>query len=158
MNADESLEEDSEPRPTTVDAESLSWSETFLKHLEIYYSDAAARLSPSASHSEFRRAMVQAVVTTLADSGASPDEIAHLIKTAAPWSSDADARGRWTSDMNIRRVALIDKMIQRTISPTEAAELDRLTALLRAHADTEELVQVEGAQLLHKHLLDMDSL
>lgn len=68
---------------------------------------------------------------------------------------DSDCRSEWTGEKNKRRVALIDKLIQQSLSPDEAAELDRLTDNMRHHLDTEELVPTEGARQLHRRLLNL---
>ena len=68
--------------------------------------------------------------------------------------NDGDAA--WSSQKNARRLALIDKKIQQTITPKEAIELLRLTKQMRVHCDSEEMVPLEGARRLHRRLLDMD--
>lgn len=67
---------------------------------------------------------------------------------------EAFAGSGWTRERNDRRVALIDKMIQESLSAEEARELDSLTARLRLHADNEDAVPIEGARRLHRQLLE----
>jgi hypothetical protein len=121
------------------------------------YTDVAASLPADATWGQFRQATLQAVVMTLVESGSDPNEIGRLLLEGSPLVRDVDKNARWTSECNARRIALIDKMIQQTLSAEEAAELGRLTARLRLHVDNEELSPIEGARRLYRRLLETDS-
>ena len=52
----------------------------------------------------------------------------------------------WTEANNARRCELIDRQIQSTITPDEAAELDRLQQALRRYLNHGRLMYLEGAR------------
>ena len=157
MSTDESLKEQFKQGSESVTADAIDWGNQFVKLLELEYTNAAALLPAEARWAEFRRVMLRAVVATLVESGADPDEISRLLQQGVPLDHDVDKNAGWTSECNARRVTLIDKMIQQTLSAEEAVELDRLTARLRLHVDKEELVPIEGARRLHRRLLETDN-
>jgi hypothetical protein len=153
MSTDESLERQS--RSESVSADAIDWGSQFVKHLELEYTSVASRLPTEATWEEFRQAMLRAVLATLLEAGSDLDEISQLLHETPPVNHGPDDAAGWTDECNIRRIALIDKMLQQTLSAKEAVELDRLTARLRLHADSEDLVPIEGARRLHKRLLEM---
>ncbi|MBM4088485.1 MAG: hypothetical protein FJ276_03530 [Planctomycetes bacterium] len=157
MSADESLKQRRRRGGESVRADAIDWGSHFVKFLELEYTNAAARLSAEATWADYRRTMFHAVVAALRESGTNPDEIAQLLREGIPLDHDVDQSAGWTSECNARRIALIDKKIQQTLSEAEAAELDRLTARLRLHVDNEELVPMKGARRLHRQLLETDN-
>jgi hypothetical protein len=62
----------------------------------------------------------------------------------------------WSAESNRRRLALIDKQIQQSISLAEQLELARLTAQMRAQVDTEINLPLQGARAIHKRLLAVE--
>ena len=155
MSADESLEPQSLAASESVSADAIDWGSQFVKSLELEYTSVAARLPTEAKWKEFREAMLQAVLTTLLEAGSDPNELSQLLHETPPVNLDLDDAAGWTNESNLRRIALIDKMIQQTLSAKEAVELDRLTARLRLQVDGEDLVPIAGARRLHKRLLEM---
>jgi hypothetical protein len=157
MSADESLKQKRRQGGESVAADAIDWGSQFFKFLELEYTDAASRLPSEATSEDYRRAMFRALVAVVRESGANSDEIARLLRECIPRDNDVDKNAAWTSECNARRIALIDKKIQQTISDAEAGELDQLTARLRLHVDNEELVPLEGARRLHRQLLEVDN-
>lgn len=154
MSADEALEKQKQQRSTRTAAEAIEFGQQFVKILEDAYSQAAADLPAQATQLEFRRAMMRAVEATLVESGAHPTEIRKLFQDRILGDQDVEENVGWPSESNARRVELIDKSIQQSLSAAEAIELDRLTARLRLHVDREELVPLQGARQLHRRLLE----
>lgn len=154
MSTDESLEEQRKQRSESIAAHALDWGDQFLKVLEFEYSNAAAELPAQATWKEFRQAMIRAFESTLAESGADPAQIRSLIRESLSLDQNVERNTGWTSDLSARRIQLIDKMIQRSLTAAEAVALSQLTAWLRLHVDNEELVPLEGARQLHKRLLE----
>ncbi|HET6883784.1 MAG TPA: hypothetical protein VFI31_26765 [Pirellulales bacterium] len=154
MSTDESLEDQTKLQAGSLAAEAIDWGFQFLKVLELEYSNAAAGLPAQATLAEFRRAMIRAFESTLVESGADPRDVPSLIHESLSLDQSVEKSAGWTSELNARRIELIDKMIQQSLSATEAAELSRLTARLRLHVDNEELVPLEGARQIHKRLLE----
>ena len=62
--------------------------------------------------------------------------------------------GPWDEVKNARRCELIDKEIQGIIGETEKRELDVLTREMRIHRRRVAPIPTEGAQNLHKQLLE----
>lgn len=143
MSTDESLEKGNKKRSESVAAEAVDWGSQFLKSLEFEYSNFAAELPAQAAWTEFRRAMIRAFEATLVESGADPDELRSLIQESLSPDKGAEKSVGWTRGLSARRLELIDKMIQRSLSAAEAEELDQLTARLRHYTDTEELIPLQ---------------
>ena len=142
------------PRETrSLPSVAQDWGEQFVKHLEIWYADSICRSDAETDWRGYRQAMVSAFVATMRDAGADPKEIAQLLAKSIGELSSPRPPGRWTEKESARRLELIDKQIQQSLSVDEMIELARLTSLLRASCDTEENVPLEGAKRLHRQLL-----
>ncbi len=152
-------DESPEPQPLE-EAESISggaeeWGRLFVKNLEFEYASTASALPLDATWPDFQQAMMLAIGKVFEDSGATDDDVARHWEELANRFLPAEKDGAWTREKNARRLDLIDKKIQQTITPAEAIELARLTRHLRAHCDREEMVPLEGARQLHRRLLDV---
>ena len=156
MSNDESHELQGQQEIESISSDAEDWGSQFVKHLELEYTNAASELPTGATGPHFRQAMMTAVVKVLHESGAKSEEITRLLKESVSRRSPIDSSVEWTSERNARRLELIDKWIQQTLSPGEAVELERLTERMRVHCDTEEMVPLEGARRLHRHLLGID--
>lgn len=154
MSTDESLDEQTRQGSESIAAQAIDWGSQFLKILELEYCNAAAELPTPAPWSELRRAMIRAFGATIVESGADPDEIQDLIQDSLSLEQGPQESAGWTSELNARRIELIDKLIQQSLSATEAAELGRLTARLRPYVDNEDLVPLQGARQIHRRLLE----
>lgn len=137
----------------SISAVFQDWGREFTKHLELNYADLASGLSPKATSADFRRAMLQAFVITLRESGAAQEEIIQILATNVGQIVPVAQNEEWSGQKSARRLELIDKRIQQQLSPDEAIELARLTELMRACCDTEETLPLEGARRLHRQLL-----
>jgi hypothetical protein len=154
MPNDESLSFRGASRARSISSEARQWARAFVKQLEIEFLHLASELPSAATWPDFERAMILALRAVF-------DEIEPSESVERSWEeiagcltpSDADAC--WTREKNVRRLSLIDKQIQRTISPQEAIELLWLTQQMRADCDREEMVPLKGARELHRRLLDM---
>ena len=156
MSNDESLDLQGQQKTRSIHPDAEDWGGKFAWTLELEYSNTAAQLPDGASSVDFRRAMLTAVVNVLGESGAKPEEIAQLLEECIRPLSLVKGDDEWTSEKNGRRLELIDKFIQQTLSPEEAVELERLTEQMRSRYDTEEMVPLEGARRLHRQLLEND--
>lgn len=154
MPADESLEGQGKHGRESIAPEAIEWGSLFVKALEIEYANAAPDLPAQATWAEFRQVMIRAFGAALIESGAEPSEIEGLIQDAIPRNPDVEKVVGWNREFNTRRIELIDKMIQNSLSAAEAAELDQLTARLRLQVDNEEFVPLEGARQIHRRLLE----
>ncbi len=134
---------------------SAEWFETFLKHLGLEFTAVHAEAQRDDDHESLRQSMTLAFVTTLADSGASKDELIQLLQSQARRLVPVET-GPWTNKKNRRRVELIDKSIETKLGPSEQIELAELTQQLRAEYDTEELVPLAGIRGLRDKLIDAE--
>lgn len=156
MSNNESLELQVQHEIESIPCAAEEWGRVFVGQLEDEYTSAAVKLPTNATSADFRRAMMTAVVKVLGESGAKPQEIARLVEETVRRLSPVDRNVEWTSQRNARRMELIDKWIQKTLTLDEAAELEQLTECMRTHCDTEEMVPLEGARRLHRRLLGID--
>jgi hypothetical protein len=155
MPNDESLESQrlQEAKPVSGDAE--EWGRLFVKNLELEYASSASALPADATWPDFQQAMMIAIGKVFEESGATLESVARLWDEIAGRPSPIDEDVTWSREKNARRLNLIDKKIQQTITPAEALELTRLTQQMRTHCDREEMVPLEGARKIHRRLLDM---
>jgi hypothetical protein len=132
------------------------WGRGFVERLETLFIDAASHLPPGADQADFRHAMATAFAVVLDWEGGNPEETKRTTGKREKAALSAGTSEKWTSEKSARRLELIDKWIQQTLSPDESIELDHLTALLRSVFDTEEMVPLGGARRLHRQLLGID--
>jgi hypothetical protein len=64
--------------------------------------------------------------------------------------------GPWSEEKNARRIALIDKKIQGTLSSDELPEFESLQAQAIAYRDRVAPLPIEGAKRLHQELLEKE--
>ncbi len=148
---------ESRPPDTATDVapDADNWIRQFARHLEIHFLDSARRLPADASASEFQRAATHAVLATFIDSGLELEALFELIgQTAIEYESAGVA---WNETLNRRRFELIDKEIQGTLNQTERIELAGLTKIMRDHTDSESNLPMQGAKVLHRKLLQMET-
>jgi len=119
----------------------------FVPDFERALVDESARLQEHTDITEFQNATVR----TLLDSGMSVESLTESVGQVLNDLDPIDAE--WNSRRNKRRLALIDKQIQRSITPAEKLELARLTTAMRQHVDSEANLPIQGARALHKKLL-----
>jgi hypothetical protein len=160
MTNDESLELPGLQKTKSYSSSAEDWGRQFVVWLEIEYADLASELPANAEPQDFQKAMMIAVerVFDFDESGATPESIAKLEKESLGRLLPIEADAAWSRENNARRITLIDKKIQQTITPQEAFELARLTQQMRVYCDREEMVPLEGARELHRRLLDMKDL
>ena len=156
MSNDESLESQGQQEAESLSSDAADWGRQFLKCLRLEYAHLASELPTDAAWPDFQQAMMIAVEKVFDESGATPESITRLWEEMADRLLPVDADPAWNREKNARRLKLIDKKIQQTITPKEAIELTRLTKQMRVHCDREEMVPLEGARRLHRRLLDMD--
>ena len=70
-------------------------------------------------------------------------------------SGHGPSGGDWSDELNERRIELIDKDIQGTITAGERAELAELQRKAVAYRDRVAPLPIEGARRLHQQLLEM---
>lgn len=155
------MESEKPPKSESDSASPLSgsardWVRQFVKHFELHFSLTSDNSVSSEKDDEeqLRRASVQAVVATLRDSGMSNEQMVESFGLTL-FQSD-EATGEWTAELDQRRIDLIDKDIQETLSAAEQLELAGLTSLMRAHVDSEANLPTAGAKELHKRLLELE--
>ncbi|MEZ6138137.1 MAG: hypothetical protein R3C53_24905 [Pirellulaceae bacterium] len=155
MSNDALLKNDEKVTDASASDVSAEWSETFLKHLGLEFTAIHAQEDQNDDQESLRQSMTLAFVTTLADSGASKDELVQLLKSQSRRLVPVET-GPWTNERNRRRVELIDKSIESKLLPAEELELAQLTEQLRAKYDTEELVPLAGIRALREKLIDTE--
>jgi len=158
MANDKSPESTDQHKASSISLDASDWGQAFITSLETEYTELASRLPPSATHTDFLRVMIGAVTGVVDDSGAAPAGLVQWLEKAAQQIKPVDDDDPWTPEKHARRLLLVDKQIQQTISSAEAFELTQLTGQLRADCDGEDMVPLEGARRLHRRLLDMDEL
>lgn len=156
MPNEESPESQGQQEAESISSAAADWGTQFVKVLELEYEGLASELPTDATWPDFQQAMVIAVGRVFDESGATPESIARLWEEIADRLLPVDADPTWNREKNTQRLKLIDKKIQRTLTPEEAVELTRLTKQMRVYCDTEEAIPLEGARQLHRQLLDMD--
>jgi len=156
MPNDESLESQGRQETESISRDALDWGRLFLKHLKLEYADLATGLPANASWQDYREAMMIAVGKVFDESGTTTENTTRLWEEIVGRLLPVDEEAPWSCEKNAQRMMLIDKKIQRSITPEEAIELTRLTQQMRVHCDREEMVPLEGARELHRRLLDMD--
>lgn len=147
-----------DPGSEAISGDQDLWSRQFLKHFEFNLLDSVARLSDKAALEEYQAATVQAVIETLHDSGmgiAEFPELAAKAIAAVQNTHAPDVTAQWTPSMNDRRMDLIDRQIQETITIAEQIELAQLTDAMRAVVDSEANLPMKGAKALHRKLLSI---
>lgn len=143
-----------QPKTQSISSDAEEWGRLFVRILESEFANSAAELSGDAKSEDFQRAMLRAVINVLRDSGATLEELVQTFQMIADLSRPSDEDIAWSSDQNARRLELIDKSIQQTMTQEERLELARLTARMREYIDREELLPLKGARLLHRQLLE----
>jgi hypothetical protein len=155
MSHDESLELPRLQKTESISFESEGWRTWFVGYISQAYQRLAERLPPDATLSDFQKAMMTAVGDAFDVSRTAPDNVPQVCEEIEARLLPEDEGTPWDREKNARRLNLIDKKIQQTITPGEAIELTRLTRQMRLHCDREEMVPLEGARELHRRLLDM---
>lgn len=155
MFNDESHELHEQNKPASLSSEVEEWGRQFVKFLEFEYAELASELPTDATANDYRRLMMIAVVKVIGESGANPEEIAYLLKEGSSRLFPVRGDIAWTTENNARRLSLVDKKLQQTITREETIELMQLTRQLRVSCDQEEMTPLAGAKRLHRRLLDM---
>ncbi|MEO9930107.1 hypothetical protein [Rhodopirellula bahusiensis] len=146
------------PNEDLISDDQEFWSRQFLKHIEFNLLDVITGLSRNASQEEYQAATLKAVIETLQDSGMALDEFPSLAAKAISQIQDQQPSTnvtQWTSAMNARRMDLIDRQIQETITVPEQIELARLTEAMRTVVDSEKSQPMEEMKALHAKLLSI---
>jgi hypothetical protein len=80
--------------------------------------------------------------------------VAKLIEVRQSARGTGASNGEWSNEMNNRRVELIDKDIQGSITPEERIELAELQRKAVDYRDRVAPLPIEGARRLHEQLLN----
>lgn len=139
-------------KPGVVDAEAQFWMMKFVPAFERAMLDESVELPRPSTISDLHDATIRAMLRTLMDSGMTPETFVEQVGQA--FADLQPNETKWTPQLNKRRLALIDRQIQHSISLDEKLELARLTATMRQHVDSEENLPMQGARALHKKLLE----
>jgi hypothetical protein len=147
-----------EPRATAaqepIDTDARFWSLQWIPVFEQALLAESTHLRKPTDISDLYRMTIRAMLSTLIDSGMSPESFIDLVGHTLSEMSPPEAT--WSAESNRRRLALIDKQIQQSISLAEQLELARLTAQMRAQVDTEINLPLQGARAIHKRLLAVE--
>ena len=148
---------DSEERafPETISADTDPWIRQFIKHFELHVIDASRHLPPNASVWELQAASARAILETYLESGMELESIMELLGRVGVEVQSVETE--WSDALNQRRFALIDKQIQGLLTPAESVELAGLTRMMRDCVESETNLPMEGAQSLHRKLLQLRS-
>jgi hypothetical protein len=140
--------------PGAISADTDLWIRQFVKQFELHVLDASHDLTPDAGVSDSQMATARAIVATYLDSGMELDSVMELFGRVAVERRPVGAC--WSDALNQRRIALIDKEIQGSLTPAESVELAGLTRIMRDHVDAEANLPMEGARALHRKLLQLE--
>ena len=144
---------DAENEPT-LSSDALEWSFLFEQHYRDAFHESCAELPLNPETKDFQNAAAQAFIATMRDSGVRESELVEFVGQAI-WKQ-TKIQENWTPKKNLRRIALIDKVFQNTITHKEQFELSSLTQIMRAAVDTEENIPTLGAKKLYSELLELD--
>jgi hypothetical protein len=156
MPHDESLELPGQQDHESISSDAVDWGKEFVKRLRLEYSLLASDLPAKATCADFQRAMMVALGRVFDESGGPPEDSVRFCEEIAGRFLPVTGDTAWNRERNLRRMRLIDKKTQQTITSEETVELMQLTGQMRAHCDREEMVPLEGARKLHRRLLDRD--
>ena len=138
-----------------VNAELTDLASKFASLMESNFIAELPDAASQESMGDFRRQMMSSFITSMCDTGATEAEVAALLQSALNRLL-VPTHEPWSDVKNERRVNLIDRSIQGTLSSDEAFELDQLTAEMRRHCETEEAMPTRGARKLHEYLSGLD--
>ncbi len=145
---------ESESRRDSISEHASDWIRQFIKHFELNFVDTIQSLPHDASTPEYQDATIRAMFQTLLDSGMDTESLVETIGRVAIERRPGSVE--WNSELNQRQFALIDKLIQETLTPSEKIELAGLTKIMREQLDSEANLPLEGAKALHRKLLELD--
>jgi hypothetical protein len=132
------------------------WIRQFIKVFEQFVLDAMRDLPPDASVFEAQVATGRAILKTYLDSGMEFESALELFgQVVIEKRSEGVA---WDDVMNQRRFELVDKEIQGSLTSAERIELAGLTRSMRKHVESEANLPIQGAQTLHRKLLQLKPL
>jgi hypothetical protein len=138
-----------------ISAVADDWIRLFITHFELHLVNASRDLPSGASVSESQVATARAILATFIESGMEIESTVELLAQVAAERRSIDVD--WSDALNQRRLELIDKEIQGSLTATESIELVGLTRCMRDHVDTETNLPMEGARALHRRLLQLES-
>ena len=124
MSSDEPLELQGGGETRSISSAADDFGRTFVKRLEQQYAELVSELSEKATWLDFQEAMMRAIGIIFEESGAASDIVAPL-REMANRLVPLDTAATWNRDKNARRLGLIDKKIQQTITAEEESELAR---------------------------------
>ena len=153
MGKEKPLEQGATSDPS-FSSHAADWLNAFKKHFSIAFQDAVSDLSSDAENLELQKAAIVAMTTTLRESGLSDDQL--LVFLSEAFETVHVGAIEWTTELNQRRIELIDRDLANEISFDEKVELARLTNALRANVSTEEAFPMQGARELHAKLKAME--
>lgn len=140
---------------SAIPTAAAEWLTVFKKHFSIAFLDELeSRSIESPQNRDLQQAAVSALIATLRDSGISEDQMLGFFSEA--FNKVPSKNTEWTTEMAKRRILLIDRKIEGTISFDEKVELAGLTNSMRSTVDNEETFPIEGAKALHAKLKAMD--
>ena len=139
--------------PEAIPGHADDWIRQCVKHFELNLVDATRRVALDAEAPDLQMAAARAFLATLIDSGLQPDSALELLGQSVLERRFVDVV--WNDALNQRRFALIDKEIQGTLTSAESTELAGLTRIMREHVESETNLPIEGAQALHRKLLQL---
>ena len=153
MSKEKSPETESPDQSIPVAA--AEWLTVFKKHFSIAFKDdLESRSILSPQDADLQQAAIGAMISTLRDSGLSEDQMLCFLGEAFHKVQPKPAG--WTTELAQRRIDLIDRRIEGSISFDEKVELASLTNALRSTVDNEASFPIEGAQALHAILKAME--
>lgn len=139
----------------SVASDASDWLLKFVAVFERSFLYESSELQEVQGIADLQTATVRAMVHTLIESGMSSESLVERVEQTIIELDSGDLK--WSSKLNNRRLALIDKLIQESITQAEKLELAGLTATMRKHTDSEQNLPMEGARAIHKRLLDAES-
>ena len=149
-----------QPKPVGLDTKSLflegrGWGRKFLTLVEDRFAHLLSNLPLStATLADYQKAMTRAVFEEFRASGTNSEALAIWFEEFDRELGQGGVESSWNEEKNSRRLGLVDKSIQQTLTADETIELGRLTAELRVACRREDFSQMEALRQLHGQLLD----
>ena len=153
MNSKKSPETELESRRDSISEHANDWLRRFVEQFELNFADTSRSLPSDARVLEYQVTTIWGMYRTLLDSGMDTDLFAETVGRVL--IEERPGSIEWNSELNQRRFELIDKEIQETLTPAERVELAGLTRMMREQLESEANLPTEGAQALHRKLLEM---
>lgn len=138
---------------SSIPFDAALWLKNFIVDFEDHFATSASTLPTTTEASQLQKLAVLAAVQTLVNSGMNLDSLQDVLGEVM--SSQQSANIKWDERHNQRRIELIDKDIQETLTLQEGVELAQLTRSMRDYLQVHHPLEMEGTRKLHQKLITL---